>query len=719
MMKHLLIAIFLLSSLFCSGQISHGGSPIEFGGKPAALELDLPAHSMSAFKAYEEPNKLPLRFAEPIFTTLTPQNSGQWTKIGDKNVWRLVIKSKGAKSINLIFDRFRLKHGDKLFAYNPDKTHVLGAFTNKNNNASQLFSIAPVLGDELILELQTTYSPSDEHEILISAVNHDYLGVVNYLKRSIDFNDSGSCNVNVKCGEYNSEEINRSVCKIIVDGSMLCSGTLLNNTFGNGRPYFLTAAHCFEETDVSSGYISAQNIIFYFNFESPECEPTTMGVVNQTISGADVLAIVKNIDFALLEMNKMPPVEYKPYWAGWKLDEEVPNKVYTVHHPQGDVKKVSVSKNAPISTTFDFHGKFLSDMHWRITEWDSGVTEGGSSGSGLFTQDHYLIGNLSGGEAYCGNPYNDYYTRLNKAWDSNAEDNKQLKVWLDNAGSNVIKQDGVDFYENKEVLSHYNPASDEQVLERLENGKGSYSGHNSLGYTGYAEFFDDYSSAMIGGVYLSPAQVDDSGSGHTFNIKIWDEVDGLPGDMPIGAINNIQLKKISTAKQLFTFEEPVSISGAFFVGVELNYESEPDTLALYQVKPTGKNLTKNTAFIRNAEGWLAYNELHPLAENGSYLIDLLAYKDYVPTDTGEVDKNRYEIIIKPNPVIEGEIRFEMRNIELDKVEVFGLNGSKIKEYVVRNPKNDSFAVRGLPSGIYLLKFSNANTSIVKKVLVIH
>ena len=726
-MNYLLCILFLLSTTLCLGQISHEGTPVEWGHKPAVLNLELQQRPIVApLKAYELSDKLPLRFAEPIYTSLTPQNSGQWIKLGKQHIWRLAIKSEGAKSINLIFDRFHLKHGDKLFVYNPDKTHVLGAFTNKNNNPSKLFSIAPVLGDEIIIELQTNASPYDQHELLISAVNHDYLGIVDYLKRSIDFNDSGSCNVNVKCGTYNSEEINRSVCKIIVDGSMLCSGTLLNNTFENGKPYFLTAAHCFDDFDISSGSISAQNIIFYFNFDSPTCEPTSMGIVDQTISGADVVAFVEDMDFALLEMNKMPPESYNPYWAGWKRDVSITNKVFGVHHPQGDVKKVSVSKNDPISTTFNhtkFKGDgskvvFRSDVHWKISEWESGVTEGGSSGSGLFTEDQFLIGSLSGGEAYCGNPFNDYYTRLNKAWDLNSNEDEQLAAWLDRAGIDSNKQDGIDFYSNKEVLTHYSQVNDDLLINRGESFFGTYSGHNSLGYDGYAELYDEYSSVKIAGVYLSPTQVDSESNDQSFNIKIWNDLDGKPNQVK-GEIDDIKLNKISTAKQLFTFEEPLELEGAFYVGVELSYSSEPvDTLAIYQVEPSGQVLTKNSAFIRDNGVWYAYNELHPSGENGSYLIELLAYEDYVPTDTGDIDNERYVVKVLNNPVRNGMIEFTSNISEPTKVEVYGLNGSKLREHQILNSQSGSFNVQGLPGGIYLLKFSTSNTSIVKKVFVL-
>lgn len=52
--------------------------------------------------------------------------------------------------------------------------------------------------------------------------------------------------------------------------------------------------------------------------------------------------------------------------------------------------------------------------------WDVGLTEGGSSGSGLLCNiggREYLVGVLSGGNSTCSNlQTQDYYGRLDQAW---------------------------------------------------------------------------------------------------------------------------------------------------------------------------------------------------------------------------------------------------------------------------------------------------------------
>ena len=57
---------------------------------------------------------------------------------------------------------------------------------------------------------------------------------------------------------------------------------------------------------------------------------------------------------------------------------------------------------------------------WYIDQWELGVTEGGSSGSPLFDQNHRVIGQLYGGGAACAGSVNngqpDWYGRFDVSW---------------------------------------------------------------------------------------------------------------------------------------------------------------------------------------------------------------------------------------------------------------------------------------------------------------
>src|SRR5690606_20438459 len=110
------LVVLGLGSADISAQLSHGGSPaawlvvdvydsgaevMELPGMPKSATLNLGMERKSA--------SLPLRFAHPFFVSYSPDNSGSWQCHEDgSRTWHLSIKSLGAYSINLIFDRFVL-----------------------------------------------------------------------------------------------------------------------------------------------------------------------------------------------------------------------------------------------------------------------------------------------------------------------------------------------------------------------------------------------------------------------------------------------------------------------------------------------------------------------------------------------------------------------------------------------------------------------------------
>ena len=113
-----------------------------------------------------------------------------------------------------------------------------------------------------------------------------------------------------------------------------------------------------------------------------------------------MLATSNKLDFALVELSRKRPEEYDPYYAGWnRTVASSTNNVTTIHHPAGDVKKIS--RRYGVVATGNFGSGFDTNTHWHIPAWDLGTTEGGSSGAPLFDRDHKIIGALTGGDASC------------------------------------------------------------------------------------------------------------------------------------------------------------------------------------------------------------------------------------------------------------------------------------------------------------------------------
>jgi hypothetical protein len=137
------------------------------------------------------------------------------------------------------------------------------------------------------------------------------------------------------------------------------------------------------------------------------------------------------------------PIAYSPYFSGWDNSGNTPTSGIGIHHPAGDIKKISFENNPLISTTF---GSCPPNSHWGVTTWDSGVTEGGSSGSPLYDQNHRIIGQLHGGASACGaSSLSDEYGKFSVSWEpAGSTSATQLKYWLDPANSGVQFIDGYD-----------------------------------------------------------------------------------------------------------------------------------------------------------------------------------------------------------------------------------------------------------------------------------
>ncbi len=376
------------------------------------------------------------QFAYLINTDISPLNEGHWTDVSGGRVWQLVIQSKGAYSLNFTLEPFLLPLGAKLFFYSADNTYIVGAITAANNKDFKKLPIQAIPGDMVIVEYFLPDGVDFKNDFRITRIGHDF-------KNAFGSHESGPCEVNVNCAEGDDWQIEkRSVAKIIIDNSYYCTGALINNTKQDARPYLLTAAHCIHQ------FSEAENSVFYFNYESADCEGTSTPPI-QTIGGSSLIATGKNenLDFTLLELSVMPPESFEPYLAGWNREAIPSSDVTSIHHPDGDIKKISRDYDATIIGDFGYG--YDSYSHWQILQWDVGTTEGGSSGSPLFDAEHLIIGDLTGGEANCVNPVNDYYARFDKSWEDYSEDFYQLKTWLDPTGSGTMKLEGFDPYSQK------------------------------------------------------------------------------------------------------------------------------------------------------------------------------------------------------------------------------------------------------------------------------
>lgn len=376
----------------------------------------------------------PWRFGWNHYTNLNTNNAGTWTNLpnGDR-IWHLMVECENALTVNLTFDHTVIPEGNELYVFNPEKEFILGSFTSNHLFEGQL-GTELVPGSRSIVEYYVPKNNAQGH-IQVSIVTHGYRTASDFQEKA--FGGSGACNRNVNCSEGLPWTLERNAAVMLVSGSNgFCSGSLVNNTLNDSKPYVLTADHCSNSPQASW--------IFRFNWQSPDCNNPATSPTFQSLSGAVLRARASASDFCLVEITGgltagTVPASYTPYFSGWDHSGNTPTSAVGIHHPSGDIKKISFENQPLISTTF---GTCPANSHWGVTTWDSGVTEGGSSGSPLYDQNHRIIGQLHGGASACGAAnLSDEYGKFSVSWEPNGSNTtNQLKCWLDpnNSGAEFI-----------------------------------------------------------------------------------------------------------------------------------------------------------------------------------------------------------------------------------------------------------------------------------------
>ena len=439
-MKKFNFLVFTLFALLCTNlqaQINVGGNPVSFQyeGKSvleSPIFVQTPLLNMAVVEAEDAQweteraagmMKIGRRFGIEFEVEYDLHNSGTWSCLPDGGrLWCLGVECPDALSINLIFDRYRLPYGATLYIYSEDKRDKIGGFTDYNNQTDNFFATDVVLSDKIIIEYYQPAAVDFDGELRLATIVHGYRGPGEMAK---SIGQSGSCQRNVRCPEGEGwEDQIRSVFALYNGGMELCSGSMLNNTANDGKPYALTANHCWEAAKNTGAWV------FRFGWESPTCTPTTNSPYN-TMSGATLkMRTATNssgTDCCLVELNQPIPAEWTVYYNGWSRSTTPSSYGMCIHHPGLDIKKISQSSKP-------LHTDFSSVQAWWVDWFVGGAcTEGGSSGSPLFDENHRVIGQEFGGGSYCGAPEYymfDIYGRFDISWEG-SDSSKRLKDWLD------------------------------------------------------------------------------------------------------------------------------------------------------------------------------------------------------------------------------------------------------------------------------------------------
>jgi len=387
---------------------------------------------------------------------INANSDGTWLTLPNGDlVWQLHFRTKDALAVNVYFDQLSLPVGSTMILYPMDRSYYQGPYSSDDCIPEGIFATAEVLGDEAVLEYHQPAAVVGFPQIAIRGFGHFYRNIYDYRDENNERGGgSGSCQVDVNCPEGDdwSQERDAVVRLTLVEGNFIgnCSGSLVNNTSLDCKKYILTALHCAVDADASDLLSSSVT----FGYQRSGCgsgsgntTKTKTGLIRRADSNDN--GGNSGSDFLLMEMDDAIPVSWNPFWAGWNNSINAPGGCVGIHHPSGDVKKISSTSPNVYSSSWGASGTHWG-VEWVDTESGWGVTEGGSSGSPLFDANHKIVGTLTGGGSCCttngcgpgSSPTaDDDYGKMSRHWTSNPNAaGQKLKVWLDptNTGATTL-----------------------------------------------------------------------------------------------------------------------------------------------------------------------------------------------------------------------------------------------------------------------------------------
>lgn len=299
-----------------------------------------------------------------------------------RDVWTFSVRSPEAYGIRIHFTDFEVGDGSVLvYSFGDSGTIVRGPYTGSGPDGDGDFWTASLPGDEVFVEATGTDEPLFE---IVEVIHFDQ---DLYAFDGESREDVFACHLDVNChmNEVAASAKNATgQMNFLCDDNTchVCTGTLLNdNDSETTAPYFLTARHCLN----TQAEVDTLEVVW--NYETDSCNGTVpnYATLPRNVGGTHLKSYDEN-DMELIWLGGSLPGTVA--LAGWSTSTTTGQ--YGVHHPKGSWKRV---------VFFDHTG---AECPW-FDPWDydsydmtDGLTQGGSSGSGVFNSAGQLTGQLWG-----------------------------------------------------------------------------------------------------------------------------------------------------------------------------------------------------------------------------------------------------------------------------------------------------------------------------------
>ena len=638
------------------------------------------------------------RVRENLFAIAVPVNidllkQAEVTNDGKNLLYAVALKAKGALNLSVRFDEFYLPKGAILSIYN--KREITDSITEEQNNNEHIWATKVYQGDELFLTVSTPLA-GEKIELRISTLNAGFIPFG-------DFGNVGSaanCHVNVNCpGGGGWEPEKNTVALVVASGTERCTGALIMNTCKTKTPYFLTVNHALTPT--------VADWVFQFQTWSTSCTTNVGWIETVQYNGCQLRANNAASDFALLQLNTTPADNSGIHYAGWTRATTGITSTTILHHPMGDLMKISKDIHAPVAVT-------SSGVDCWQLNLDTGRVEGGSSGAPYFDQNHRIIGQHWKRPDAATLPVCDITVtlggRFNQSWTGGGTNATRLSNWLDPTNSGITTTNT----QNVSTLS---------TTVKTINGSSSFCTSDTFSISNLpagtiVTWTTAGNIAISGSNTANPVTVVKTGSGGSATLT-------------------------ATFNACFT-----TVSKSLIAGIRA-----PGSLTVTYPGPASQVKVALNSAVPGATSykWYLNGSLHgtTTAPNRTFLIDvdypcnythLVEVEAIHPCGTSSKGSVTFPtpcsgLLLSPNPASEELIitisSLDTRTISSSKAAA----GSPVSEMGILNLLNDkgqmvrsqkttanglvNFNVHNLPNGVYIVQWIERGSIYARKVVIVH
>lgn len=368
----------------------------------------------------------PELFALPLAVDADLAHDGEWQLQGETMQWHHDIVVAGAKALALEAEVLQLPAGATLTIGNqswqgPQTLHHVFTHHQPGTRLQLSATMPRALSSGFVLRVVAVQA----------AFRNPYQAAT-----AVTAKAGSSCSVNFACAATGAvQQWGGSVVAIVVLNSATCTGTLMNNSSGDGRPYLLTAKHCYTSTGGTDPARAAASLRVAWNAVA-SCgaalvsawssgTPITEGATHRAEYG----------DTWLVELKNRPSEALAPWYAGFDAGDQIPaGQLVGLHNGQGLQRQLLSTSSLPRLTRVAGFLGGIDLLGWGFNPQQGGA-EAGSSGSGLFDPQGHLIGTLSTGSSCDLGAPQVTYARLSQAWSGDGTSSGSLRPWLDPLGS--------------------------------------------------------------------------------------------------------------------------------------------------------------------------------------------------------------------------------------------------------------------------------------------